>query len=170
MTEPIPLSQFLARPGSAESGTSRRTARPAARRASLPALGALAVDSAELSALRYRAPSGYVVRELRGPKMTTTGGVFDEFAAAFQFPYYFGENKDAFDECLRDLDDFVGEAAGYVAVVRDSADLLVDQPAERDWFVEAVNDCADYWSKRDIAFRVILQGEQVFTQAVPLML
>lgn len=111
MAVPIPLSQFLARPGDAESG-------PAAGPVAAPALGALAIDAAELSALRYRAPSGYVVRELRGPKMHTTMGVFDEFAAAFQFPYYFGENKDAFDECLRDLDDFVGEAAGYVAVIR----------------------------------------------------
>ncbi|MFD0365797.1 barstar family protein [Nocardia sp. GCM10030253] len=167
MTKPIPLSQFLARPGSAEEGPSRISA---ARHASLPALGELAVDSVELSALRYRAPSGYVVRELRGRKMQTTGSVFDEFAAAFQFPYYFGENKDAFDECLRDLDDFVGEAAGYVAVVRDSADLLVEQPAERDWFVEAINDCADYWTRRDIVFRVVLQGDQVLPQAVTLTL
>ncbi|WP_328409547.1 barstar family protein [Nocardia sp. NBC_00403] len=161
MAEPIPLSQFLARPGDVESG-------PAAGPVAAPALGALAIDAAELSALRYRAPSGYVVRELRGPKMHTTMGVFDEFAAAFQFPYYFGENKDAFDECLRDLDDFVGEAAGYVAVIRNSSSILIEQPDEREWFAEALDDCAGYWSRRDIVFRVVLQGEPMLPQAVVL--
>jgi hypothetical protein len=43
---------------------------------------------------------GSVVRFLRGKKMTTAQGLYDEFAAAFQFPYYFGNNGDAFDECL----------------------------------------------------------------------
>jgi hypothetical protein len=97
-------------------------------------------------------------------------GIFDEFAAAFQFPYYFGENKDAFDECLRDLDDFVGSATGYVAVIRDSAHLLADQPEEREWFAEAISDSAEYWWRKGLAFRVILQGEPPIPQAVPLTL
>jgi hypothetical protein len=167
MTKPIPLSQFLARPGEVDARLTqiaRSTSSP------IPALGALPVDAATLSELRYRAPSDYAVRELRGPKMRTTAGVFDEFAAAFQFPYYFGDNKDAFDECLRDLDDFVGSATGYVAVIRDSAALLADQPAERDWFAEAVKDAADYWAEKGIAFRVVLQGEPDGLPAVPLTL
>lgn len=155
MSKPVPLSQFLARP--AALGAAPMVA--AVSRSAGPALGALAVDAAELSSLRYRAPSGYRVRELRAAKMRSLAGVFDEFAAAFQFPYYFGENKDAFDECLRDLDDFLGEAPGYVAVVRGSAALLADEPSERDWFARAMRDCADYWAKRQIAFRVVFQGE-----------
>jgi hypothetical protein len=136
----------------------------------MPAMGVLPVDAQTLSGLRYTAPADYAVRELRGPKMRTTAGVYDEFAAAFQFPYYFGENKDAFDECLRDLDDFVGSATGYVAVIRDSADLLAEDPAERDWFTAAIGDASDYWSKKGIAFRVVLQGEPPFPQSVRLTL
>jgi uncharacterized protein YecE (DUF72 family) len=90
--------------------------------------------------------------------MRTIAGVFDEFAAAFQFPYYFGENKDAFDECLRDLDEFVGAAPGYVAIVRDSPELLAQSPAERDWFTTAMIDCAAHWSRRGVRFRVVLQN------------
>jgi hypothetical protein len=44
-----------------------------------------------------------VVRTLRGVKMQTVQQLFDEFAAALQFPWYFGENWAAFDECLTDL-------------------------------------------------------------------
>ncbi|MBF6356266.1 barstar family protein [Nocardia higoensis] len=145
---PLPLSQFLARPIDDEPDAGAH-----------PVLGALPVTAPELSEVRYRAPAGFVVRELRGERMRTVGGLFDEWAAAFQFPYYFGANKNAFDECLRDLDDFLGEAAGYVAVVRDAAELLADQVAEREWFVEAMRDCADHWRRREVAFLVVLQDE-----------
>ncbi|WP_054815701.1 barstar family protein [Nocardia arizonensis] len=155
MSKSVPLSQFLARPTAL--GAAPMVA--AVSRSAGPSLGALAVDAAELSSVRHRVPAGYRVRELRAEKMRGVGGVFDEFAAAFQFPYYFGENKDAFDECLRDLDDFLGAAPGYVAVVRNSSALLADEPRERDWFAGAMRDCADYWAKRQVAFRVVFQGE-----------
>ena len=165
MTASVTWSQFLARP--AEIGSEPVSA---AQRSAPPALGALPVDAAELSGLRELAPSGYLLRELRGTKMRTVAGVFDEFAAVFQFGYYFGENKDAFDECLRDLDDFVGRGSGYIAVIRDSADLLAEAPVEREWFADAISDAADYWWRRDIPFRVVLQGEPVGLRAVSLEL
>ena len=153
MTSPLTLSQFLARTG----------AEPR------PVIGALAVDASQFSGVRYDAPTDYRVRELRGAKMRTVAELFDEFAAAFQFPYYFGANKDAFDECLRDLDDFVGEAPGYVVVVRTAADLLADQPAERAWFDSAMRDAAAYWARRDVVFRVVVQGDPAAFDAVALI-
>ncbi|WP_067674031.1 barstar family protein [Nocardia miyunensis] len=156
MGEAITLAHFLTGSG------------PDASTASV--LGSLTADAAGFSGVRFRAPEGYVVRELRGSKMRTLAGVFDEFAAAFQFPYYFGENKDAFDECLRDLDEFVGQAPGYVAVVRDSAQLLAERSAERDWFVSAMTDCARYWSEHEGSFRVVLQAAPEGLPAVALSL
>ncbi|UGT60105.1 barstar family protein [Nocardia asteroides] len=150
MTRPVSLARFLTQEH--------------------PPLGSLAVDPAEFSEVRHRAPAGFVVRELRGSRMRTIHGVFDEFAAAFQFPYYFGANKDAFDECLRDLDESLGAAPGYLAVIRDSAELLAEQPAERGWFAEAVRDGAEYWARREVRFRVVLQGEPAPVRAVPLTL
>lgn len=157
MTPRMTLSQFLARP-IAEA--------PAAT--TPPVLGALPVDANQFSGVRYDAPADYRVRELRGAKMRTMAELFDEFAAAFQFPYYFGANKDAFDECLRDLDDFVGDAPGYVAVIRTADHLLGEQPTERAWFDSAMRDCAAYWARRDVAFRVVLQGEPERFDAIAL--
>ncbi|QLY31994.1 barstar family protein [Nocardia huaxiensis] len=144
---PMPLSQFLSPLANSRAAVDK----PA------PVLGMLPIGAAEFSSVRGRIPSAYISRELRARKMRTVEGVYDEFAAAFQFPYYFGENKDAFDECLRDLDEFVGPAKGYVAVIRNAALLLADQPAERPWFAEAMTDCATRWSKSDVLFRVVLQ-------------
>ncbi|QIS02446.1 hypothetical protein F5X71_09020 [Nocardia brasiliensis] len=53
------------------------------------------------------ADEGYRVVHVRGQRMRTTTELFAEFAAAFQFPWYFGQNWAAFDECMTDLDDWL---------------------------------------------------------------
>jgi RNAse (barnase) inhibitor barstar len=68
-----------------------------------------------------------VVRTIRGSKSRTTSELFDEFAAALQFPYYFGENWDALDECLADLTWLPGDA--YVLFFTDSQQLLEPESA-----------------------------------------
>ncbi|TQF65979.1 barstar family protein [Rhodococcus spelaei] len=117
----------------------------------LPPAGVLpditrSADNAALALTR----AGWTVRLVRGPKMATVAAVFDEFAAALQFPYYFGANKDAFDECLRDCPDWLGDSRGLVVVVRDADALLASAPAELAWFADALDDA-------DV--RLILQAE-----------
>jgi len=41
-----------------------------------------------------------LVRVVRGDRMATIAGVHEEFAAAFQFPLYYGTNLDAFVDSL----------------------------------------------------------------------
>lgn len=43
------------------------------------------------------------VRVVRGGKCETRGKFFSELSSALQFPYYFGHNWDAVDECIQDL-------------------------------------------------------------------
>ena len=69
-----------------------------------------------------------VARLVRGRKAATAAALFDECAAALQFPLYFGENWDALSDCLGDLDWLNAEAV--VLVVADAAHLLTKGSTE----------------------------------------
>ena len=71
-----------------------------------------------------------VVRMIRGKKSTTVREFFDEISAALQFPYYFGENWAAFEECIVDLDWVEGEA--YLLLIN-NASLLLSQDDLEDF-------------------------------------
>ncbi len=84
-----------------------------------------------------------IVRILRGATMTSTDAIFDEFAAAFQFPNYFGRNWNAFRDCLGDLAWLPG--AGYVAVVTECEAMLADTAAFTA-LVGVLRDVGDEWA------------------------
>lgn len=89
---------------------------------------------------------GTVIRRLRGRKMRTVQCLYDEFAAALQFPDYFGENWAAFEECLSDLAWLPGSA--YELIVTDADDLLSNEPmAEFAVFCRLIERVGAEWSK-----------------------
>lgn len=90
---------------------------------------------------------GLVPRVCRGRKMETVETLFDEFAAAFQFPYYFGENWAAFDECLADLDWLPADA--YLVCVSSAEQILRDEAnSDRHFeiFVKILDKVAKGWA------------------------
>jgi len=70
-----------------------------------------------------------MIRTLRGKKMASLEGLFDEAGAALQLPYYFGENWAAFDECLKDLSWLPGN--GYLIVLLNADAILTDEEPEQ---------------------------------------
>jgi len=53
---------------------------------------------------------GIIARIIRGRRCSSVEALFQEWAAALQFPYYFGNNWDAFEECISDLEWLSGRA------------------------------------------------------------
>jgi RNAse (barnase) inhibitor barstar len=95
-------------------------------------------------ALQKAGETRVVCRTIRGQKARTTQALFDEFAAALQFPYYFGENWDAFDECLTDLEWLPADA--YVLLIENSTHLLETETSEQlSAFFQALERAGREW-------------------------
>ncbi len=111
--------------------------------------------------------AGLTVRCVRGRKMTRFAGMMDEFSAALQFPYYFGENWSSFQECLGDMD-WLPPGEGFVIVVTEASSVLVDDSLadlrtlvltlgrSAAIYAEPVAD-GEWWDRPDIPFHVVLQ-------------
>jgi RNAse (barnase) inhibitor barstar len=102
------------------------------------------------------------VRYLRGPKCADRSGFFDEAAAALQLPFYFGENWDAFHDCLGDLSGM--EATALLIVVTDATSFLEHPHDAFGAFEETITEVASRWAKpskaRDAkSIHVIYHGE-----------
>lgn len=96
-------------------------------------------------ALEVRSNPDHVIRVLRGEKCRTKQEFLDEVAAAFQFPYYFGKNWDAFDECINDLGDWL-PAHNYLALVTNAEELLFEEPfKEFETLTRILRRAAERW-------------------------
>jgi RNAse (barnase) inhibitor barstar len=116
-----------------------------------------------------------VVRFLRGKKMARLSSLYDEFAAALQFPYYFGENWNAFDECITDLEWMPADV--YVLVITNAKNVLAD---ESDDQLEALTnlleeagselslrfETSEASARPAVAFHVVFQCDESDKQAV----
>ncbi len=114
--------------------------------------------------------SGLSARVVRGRKMRTLPGFFDEFAAALQFPLYFGENWAAFDECVADLE-MLPAGQGYVVTITDPDQILLDEAGEHlRILVDSLESAAsvweqpvelgEWWDRPSIPFHVVLAGSR----------
>jgi RNAse (barnase) inhibitor barstar len=96
------------------------------------------------------------VRVMRGSKMQTTKDLFNEVSAALQFPYYFGFNWDALDECVNDLD-WMPESA-YVLIFTHLDQILAAEKDAEKLFLKVVHDSAQEWAQhQDKTFQVYFQ-------------
>jgi hypothetical protein len=86
-----------------------------------------------------------------------------------QFPYYFGENWDALDECITDLDWMPGDV--YVLVITDAESLLAKESddqlevltrllerAGHEWSQPV--ETSEAWARPAVAFHVLLQCDE----------
>ena len=104
-------------------------------------------------------PGGFVLKVLRGDKCRTPAGLFTEFAKVLNFPDYFGQNWDALEECLADLEWL--PAKGYVLLLTAAEMILPDDEEDYATFLEVLSDAGEAWgsgmeAKRPKPFHVVL--------------
>lgn len=118
---------------------------------------------------------GLTARLVRGRKSRTRNSLFDEFAAALQFPLYFGENWDAFEECISDLE-LLPPGAGYVLVVLEPELVLLDEhQSALATLVESLHSASaiwsrpvergEWWDRPPVPFHVVLAGDETALSA-----
>ena len=100
---------------------------------------------------------GTYVAFIRGKRCKSKASFFREFSAAMQFPSYFGENWDALNECLQDLNEWLSFKA--ITIVIEDYDLLFGSckrgKRNRETLRSIFEDAAAFWGIRDVAFSVI---------------
>jgi hypothetical protein len=110
------------------------------------------------------------VRFVRGRKASTTAAFFDELAAALQFPDYFGENWDAANDCLGDLDWIHADAIVLGLLDGDKVLATAGDDAARK-LVAVLTAAAEHWNhaakkKPGRSFHVVIQALPTEADAV----
>jgi len=91
------------------------------------------------------APSGGVVRVIRGWKCGDRASLHNEIGAALQFPEYYGENWNAMDECIRDLIWLPGD--WYLLHVCAVESLLAEDLDQFRIFLDVLVSAQDGWER-----------------------
>ncbi|MXP23813.1 hypothetical protein GIY30_20970 [Gordonia sp. HNM0687] len=117
-------------------------------------------------------PDDVRLRHVDGRAMPSISSLLDEFARAWGFPDHFGHNRDAFDDCMRDLDADAptdGPPLTAVVTVVDHAEsLLRREPDELRWFADSLSFYRDHYRDRrePLPFAVILLTPAALTSWV----
>ena len=73
-------------------------------------------------------PKGMMARVVRGQRCVSKERTLQEWAAALQFPSYFGNTWDAFEDCVNDLEWL--DAGRIVVIVTRSDEMLLRSPKD----------------------------------------
>ena len=101
---------------------------------------------------------GMVFFHLEGKTIEKKEQFLNHAAVAMKFPAHFGNNWDAFYDCLTDMD-WV-DADGY-AIYFDHTDAFANHhESQLETVVELFQDAVDFWKGEGKSMLVLLSGEQ----------
>ena len=112
------------------------------------------LEAKSLQAAAKRA--GYAFFHLDGKNIERKEQLLNHVATALHFPNHFGQNWDALEECLTDLEWVDGD--GYLIYFDHIDGLLSAHPDQFATFVEIVRDAVESWKEDGEAMVVLLSG------------
>jgi RNAse (barnase) inhibitor barstar len=96
---------------------------------------------------------------IEGKNIARKEQLLNHVATALRFPGYFGENWDALEECLTDME-WV-DAPGYMIYFDHIDGLLTAHPDQFETFVEICRDAVRSWKEDGTPMVVLLSGAKV---------
>jgi RNAse (barnase) inhibitor barstar len=105
---------------------------------------------------KFAHENGFAFFLLRGNEIRSKADFLSRAAADLSFPDYFGNNWDAFEDCLTDMTGH--EAYGYVLLFDDFGPFAEHSPDEFHTALEILKDSAVFWADKQKTFVVLLRG------------
>ncbi len=109
---------------------------------------------------RHSHTEGCYAAYIRGKRCKTNADFLRESSAAFQFPAYFGENWNAWDECICDLDWL--QFSSLALIIDDYASVFSNEPnaeQERCYLERYLSDMQRAWAEQNVPVHIILFSE-----------
>ena len=117
-------------------------------------------DEAMYSLMHRAEHSGAYVAHIRGKYCKTVEDFFREASSALRFPYYFGNNWAAFDECVTDLE-WLSFSSLMIAV--DDWDNIFNRELRKSTCRELLEKhlllAAEYWQARNVPVAIYLNSK-----------
>ncbi len=101
--------------------------------------------------------SGFRVININGRNIYNKWDFFKQFAREMNFPSYFGENWDAFDECIRDLAWI--NAKGYLIIYEYVGLFERNESPEFEKAIKIFRWAVDDWKKAGILMFICLKND-----------
>jgi len=96
---------------------------------------------------------GLEVMETSIASVNSDKELFTVISTAMRFPDYFGNNWDALDECLGDMDWLPSH--GYLLILYDAAQAWSTNPYVLGKLVTAWLEAAEFWANEEIPFHLV---------------
>ena len=106
--------------------------------------------------LYHEAQGGSYTSYLRGKRCSNDQAFFYEVSASFQFPWYFGENWAAFDECICDLE-WLSFHRIFI-VIDDFSSMFKGNKVKQRKLIGYLTSMVNFWKENNITVEIILNS------------
>lgn len=102
---------------------------------------------------------GFQFFYINGNKITSKADFFQISAEIMNFPDYFGENWDAFNDCINDLSWL--PANGYLLLYTQPDNFAQNAPQEWEIALDIFQEVVEYWAGTDTPMYILLQTDNL---------
>jgi RNAse (barnase) inhibitor barstar len=98
---------------------------------------------------------GYLIFSLNGHEIKSKEELLRYLARVMKFPDHFGQNWDALEECLNDLE--WSSSKGYIIQFMNADSFIKICPSDFSIFVEIIKSTSIYWNTNKVKFLLLVE-------------